>query len=904
MKGSELRSFVEETPFAMAMFDRDMRYLTASGRWRSERNLDNSVFGRTAYEVHPEVAPIFRDAHLRALAGETVLREEDRIETAHGVVQWVRSEIRPWHEADGQIGGVVVFAENITAQKQAEEALRKSEERYRYAIEASNEGIWDWYVQEDKAVYSPAYYHMLGYDASEWKEGGVNIWIGSLHPEERDRIVTTARALLASVGRYALEFRLRAKDGSWRWIMSRGKVVERDETGAPVRAVGTHTDITDRKQAEEVLLRREEELRQKHEELEAIYNNVPVGLCLIDANLRYRRINQRLAEINGLAVEKHLGRTVGEVVPALADEAQRVVEIIRRTGEPVIDVECSGVTDAAPGVTRVWNESWRPVTAKDGSVTAYAVVVEEITEKKKTELRLKQTSERLEMAQSAARIGVWDWDLTTNESFVNEQWRSIYGLLGDAVLTYEDFLARVHPADRDVFAQMERQALSGGGKYEGEMRIIRADDGATRWVSHKGVVFFGSQGRPIRAMGAVWDITSLKQAQDALLKRAEDRYRMIVETAQEGVWLLDENARTTFVNPKMAQLLGYAPEEMLGRDLLDFSDDEWADVARQKLIDRTAGVVETHDFKFRRKDGSALWALLSCAPIFEGADYHGALAMVMDFTDRKRLEEERQRYLDELRQADRRKDEFLATLGHELRTPLATIKLATDVMATDDYLMETFGALFARVQRQVGHLTRMVDEVLQVSRATRGKIELQKEPLDINVLLAQVVEGQRARFTEKGIGLNVRLEEQTLPVSGDGMRLTQVFANLLDNAAKYTDQGGKVDLTASRKGDHVVVTVRDTGIGIPPEQLTWIFELFAQIKNGPERVREGIGVGLALARKLVELHGGAMEAKSEGIGKGSAFIVRLPLAVQNAAAQPLPAAGEDRGGAGGATSAG
>lgn len=175
------------------------------------------------------------------------------------------------------------------------------------------------------------------------------------------------------------------------------------------------------------------------------------------------------------------------------------------------------------------------------------------------------------------------------------------------------------------------------------------------------------------------------------------------------------------------------------------------------------------------------------------------------------------------------------------------------------------------MQRQVKHLTRMVEDILHVSRIQKGEI-------DLHDLFSQLEDAHKANFDEKGVRLNVTISEQPLSVVGDSIRLTQVFGNLLDNAAKCTDKGGTVDLSVRPDANEAVISVRDTGIGIPSEQLAWIFELFNQMKNGSERAREGIGVGLALARKLIELHGGCIEARSEGPGKGSVFVVRIPLA--------------------------
>lgn len=877
MKGSDLRSFIEQAPSAIAMFDRDMRYLVASRRWLDERNLDDSILGRTAYEVFPDVDQL-RSLHRRVLAGETIIREENKFQVAHGAVQWVRFDMRPWHETDGEIGGIVVFAEDITARKIAEESLRKSEERFRYAIDATLDGIWDWDLKTSRVAYSPSYIRMLGYDIPGWETMDVGFWLGLLHPDDRERTASRALELLNSPGRYELEFRLRARDGSYLFVLSRGKVVEWDSSGAPARAVGTHTNITDRKAVEEALRKSEAEVRRQHEELQAIYQYAPIGLASFDLNLRYQRINQRLADIGGLPRDAHIGRTIEEVVPAMAPMIEKAARAVLAGRVFDSDREIAGETRAHPGVTRYYKDHWYPVLDHEGKITGCGVVVDDITSRKQIEVELKQISERLELAQSAAKIGIWDWNLLTNEAYVNDQWRLIYGISSDnASLSFESFVARLHPDDRATYLEMVDKSFSGDGRIDAETRIIREDDGAVRWVASKGEVFFNEGSQAVRAMGAVWDITAFKEAQEAMLQRSEDRYRRIIETAQEGVWLLDADGKTSFVNPKMAQLLGYSASDMSGRHLLDFIGDDWRDVAEKKLIDRAAGVVETHDFKFRRRDGSDLWVLLSCAPIFDGSLYQGALAMVMDFTEGRRLAEERQRYLESLKQINSRKDEFLATMGHELRTPLATIALAMDVIESDASLSEKSRAMCGKTQRQVRHLRRMVEDILQVSRMNLGKIDLCKEQIDINHLMVQLKDVFHERFDEAGVRLNIACFEDDLAIFGDELRLTQVFSNLLDNAVKFTDRGGSVRVAVQRAADDAVVSILDSGIGIPQERLSWIFELFNQMKHGPERSREGIGVGLALARTIVELHEGSIEARSGGAGRGAEFIVRLPL---------------------------
>lgn len=385
------------------------------------------------------------------------------------------------------------------------------------------------------------------------------------------------------------------------------------------------------------------------------------------------------------------------------------------------------------------------------------------------------------------------------------------------------------------------------------------------------------------ALDALSEQTS-KDMQETLLRKSEERYRRIVETSLEGIWLIDAQMRTSFVNPKMAEMLGYASEDMLGRRFTDFLDEKENRIVAAQLEESDG---EPQDVRFRRKDGTDLWALLSWCAIYEEGAYAGALAMVMDFTERKRLQGQIESQMRLLEEADRHKNEFLATLAHELRNPLATINLVTERVAAHldtgaSGRLEDKTAL-KRAIRQGKHLARLVDELVQVSRITTGKIDLHKEILDLGTLIPEAAEIIEPKMEQRGIAFSMIMPQAPLPVFGDPVRLTQVFGNLLDNAVKFTGPGGRIEVAAQRSGADVVVTVRDNGRGIQPDQLHSIFELFRQMKHGTERKAEGLGIGLALARQLVELHDGAIDAGSEGEGCGAVFTVRLPLASEAAA---------------------
>jgi signal transduction histidine kinase len=232
----------------------------------------------------------------------------------------------------------------------------------------------------------------------------------------------------------------------------------------------------------------------------------------------------------------------------------------------------------------------------------------------------------------------------------------------------------------------------------------------------------------------------------------------------------------------------------------------------------------------------------------------------------------------EIREAARRKDEFLAMLAHELRNPLAPITNSLEIMRLAGELSPTMEEVRAMMHRQVRHMTRLVDDLLEVSRLTRGKLELRREVVDLASILATAVDTCRPAIDARRHQFAVSIARHPIRVHADSVRITQVVANLLNNAAKYTPEGGQLWLTARAEDGQAVISVRDTGVGIEPEMLSRVFELFVQVEESLHRSDGGLGIGLTLARRLVEMHDGSLEARSGGAGQGSEFIVRLPLA--------------------------
>ncbi|MGH9767906.1 MAG: ATP-binding protein, partial [Blastocatellia bacterium] len=271
-----------------------------------------------------------------------------------------------------------------------------------------------------------------------------------------------------------------------------------------------------------------------------------------------------------------------------------------------------------------------------------------------------------------------------------------------------------------------------------------------------------------------------------------------------------------------------------------------------------------------RRDGVYRWFEAIGLPRFEGDRFAGYVGCNVDVHDREMAEES-------LREADRRKDEFLAMLAHELRNPLAPIRNAVHILNRLDLSDERLEWSRGVIERQVEHLTRLVDDLLDVSRITQGKITLRKEKLDLMTVVGRALETSRPLIDARKHQLTVSLPSESVRLKGDLLRLAQVVSNLLNNAAKYTDEGGAIWLTAETDGEEVMLRVKDNGMGIPAEELPHIFDLFIQAERSLDRAQGGLGIGLTLVRSIVELHGGRVEAFSDGPGQGSEFVARLPL---------------------------
>jgi PAS domain S-box-containing protein len=387
------------------------------------------------------------------------------------------------------------------------------------------------------------------------------------------------------------------------------------------------------------------------------------------------------------------------------------------------------------------------------------------------------------------------------------------------------------------------------------------------------------------------DITERKRAEEAL-RESDERFASFMRFLPGLAWIKDTQGRYLYVNDAAVRAFQKPRHEIYGKtdaEIFDAATSAQFGANDEIASKSEAGFIAVETLK--HDDGVLHHSLVSKFAIGDkGSVARGIAGVAIDITERVRAEERLRVATEQLIEADRRKDEFIAMLAHELRNPLAPIRNAVHVLRHDAAITLKGSrdlALLSIADRQVQHLIRLVDDLLEVSRITRGKIELKKQPIELTDVLRHAIETAQPIIEHGGHDLHVALPAEPLMLDADPVRLAQVFTNLLNNAAKYTERGGTIWLSAERRGNTAVITLRDSGVGIPAEMLPHVFDLFTQVDKTLGRAQGGLGIGLALVKRLIELHGGTVEAQSEGPGRGSAFVVQLPTLPQSAAENPV-----------------
>ncbi len=625
----------------------------------------------------------------------------------------------------------------------------------------------------------------------------------------------------------------------------------------------------------DALMRLEETLRESEEKYQSLFASMDQGFCICEMILdesgsprdyRFLEVNPMFEQHTGLMNAR--GRTALELVPEL--EAYW----IETYGRVAISRETLRFEQGSEPMGGRWFEVYAfPFGPPEQH--RFALRFADMTVRKQAEESLRQANESLSLAQRAGNAGVWDWRIGDGATaYVSPEYRDLYGLEAGP-LSFNNWLELVHDEDRDRIDEATRELFGGGTEWAVEFRINHPTRGV-RWLSGAGTMQRDDRGKPVRFAGINFDITARKEAEAKLASLAQ-RLRLITDAVPALISYIDTEARYRFVNKGYNEWFGHRYEDIEGKLVAEVIGDEAYDRVRPHLERALSGERVHYENLIPYRHGGSRFIRAEYVPDFRtDGSVAGLYAMVVDLSDRKKAEEALEQSAKALREADRLKDEFLATLSHELRTPLTSILGWSQLMAEGPSDPREMKTGLDAITRSAKAQMQLIDDVLDVSRITTGKMRLDRRPADIRRVVEAAIETVRPSAEAKAIDLHFDDGPGIELLKIDPDRIQQVAWNLLSNAIKFTPLRGRVDVSLRREGEQVTLVVQDSGPGISSHFLPHIFQRFQQADSSSRRAHSGLGLGLALARDLVELHGGHIAVTSEQ-GHGARFMVSLPL---------------------------
>ncbi|VXB94068.1 putative Histidine kinase [Massilia sp. 9I] len=645
-----------------------------------------------------------------------------------------------------------------------------------------------------------------------------------------------------------------------------------------------YRDITQQRETERELLELGRRSEQRRRLYETFLSNTPDLAYVFDRQHRFTYANEVLLRMWGRSWEDAIGKTCLELgyEPWHAEMHGREIEEVKATRAPI-----KGVVpfNGAFG-RRMYEYIFVPVIGPDGEVEAVAGTTRDITERVQSEQAIRENEERFRSLIVATTQMVWHCGPDGAMQTDSPTWRAY---TGQTFEEWKDFgwADAIHPDDRAAVLAHWEHCVAERQPYEHEQRLRRAD-GQYRWNVARAVPIVGQDGAVREWVGTTTDVHDRRQAE---LER--QRFVTLAERSEDFIGMAGLDLKVFFLNPAAVRMVGASSlEEALGTPVADFFFPEDRAFIRDEFLPRVArdGHSETEVRMRHFRTGDAIWMIYT---VYVIRDQHGEVegyaTVSRNITERKLAEERLRQATVELSDANNRKTRFLATLAHELRNPLAPLRTGLDLMQLPGSSPQVLERARTMMDRQLRQMVHLIDDLMDIARIDSGKIELKRERVTLRQVVTIAIEGMMPMMEAAKHRLEVEVPDETIWLEADPTRLAQVLTNLLTNACKYTPPGGVVSLSGSVEAGEVLVAVRDTGMGIPPDALESVFDMFSQVSQNIGRAQGGLGIGLALVRSLVQMHGGSIVAASSGVGLGSTFTLRLPLAARQGDDAAAPA---------------
>jgi PAS domain S-box-containing protein len=754
---------------------------------------------------------------------------------------------------------IVLFVTDITQHRRTENALKESEKKYREVADRLAEGVFEADSSGTVTYANHKVLSSLGLSEDDLKNG-FNV-LDVIAPQN----LSLARERLGKVLRQedigAGEYMLARKDGTTFPALVHSLAIVRDEKVVGVR--GILVDISERKQAETAL----QESERKYRELAELLGS---GVFEADTNGTLTYANRKGLALFGFS-ENDLkkGLNVIDVI------MPRDIEAARKNFGRVLKQEDIGPIEyllrrkdgaTFPALT------YSTAILLENVVTGVRGVVVDISELKRAEHALKESERKYRELTDLLDEGIFEMDLKGRFTYANRKGLSSLGIDENDLKKGLSIFDIIAPQDLELAREKLAGTLNREDTGAVEFLIVRKDGTTFPALTHGSAI--ERDGVVAGMRGIVFDISELKKTEQAL-RKSEERFRTLLKSLHEGIWVLDKDDLTTFVNPRMAEMLSYTEEEMLGKSVYSFThiDDEWQNKTADYMVRRKQGISEQIEYELLRKDGEVVYALLETSPILDENDnYTGSIAGVQDITERKLAEERLKQAMGELDRSNKELEQFAYVTSHDLREPLRMMTSFSQSLEKryKGKLDQTADEYINFIVDGAARMQKLIDDILFFSRVTTRALPF--ESVGMEKILQDTLENLRASIEKT----KAKITHEKLPVvQADPSQMIQVMQNLIGNAIKFhkNDELPAVHISAALEGREWIFSVKDNGIGIDPELFDRVFNLFQRLH--PQNKYPGTGVGLAVAKKIVQRHGGRIWVESQP-DQGSTFYFSIP----------------------------
>jgi PAS domain S-box-containing protein len=783
----------------------------------------------------------------------------------------------PLFDEAGAVCGCVAAFMDISELKRTEESLRLSEERLRIAQLAAKAGTWDWDVAKGSVYWSPEHYTLYGTDPAT--PSSYENWLATIIEADREFVERTIRqALEQQQTNLTFEFRINHPLKGMQWFDSRSEI-SYDASGQPTRIIGISSDISDSKQIEADLIKANGILR-------SVIDGTSDVIFVKDLQGRYIIANSTAADWLGTTVEAMLNRDdTAFFSPEKAQQIQQTDRQIMQTGESITfeeEIPKQGIMRSLLSVKYPWRDAEGNIIGVIGISREISHVYDELRLRKQAEEALKNSENRFRQLTNSMPQMIWTTDASGELNYVSNQWLDYTGLTLEQTQNPTVTTQHIHPDDVESTYQQWQAAVASGTTYQTEMRLKQKNDDSYHWFLVRAVPIRDEQGQIVEWCGTSTDIDDRKRIEEEL-RQKNAILDVINESAPTPIFVKDREGRIIYANPATLEVLGKPASEVIGcrdRDLYPLPE------LGAIVSENDRRIMESGETQVVEESPDGIRTYLATkAPYHNQAgEVIGLIGISNDISDRVQLERDRELILQQeqaareaAEKANRIKDEFLAVLSHELRSPLNPILGWSKLLLMGKVDGSKTTEAIATIERNAKLQSQLIEDLLDVSRILQGKLSLNMIPVTLSIIIRAAQETVRLAAEAKNIQIQTVLAPSIGKVLGDTGRLQQILWNLLSNAVKFTPVGGRVEIRLMEINHDAQIQISDTGKGINPDFLPHVFEHFRQEDGATTRKFGGLGLGLAIVRQLVELHGGTVFVNSPGEGQGATFTVRLPL---------------------------